>query len=229
MRRDRATLGLMLGVPIMQLMLFGYAIRQDVRDLPTVVYDMNRTQQSRLLARQFEATGSFLLRHEVSSYHQAIEEVNRGHAKAAVVIPPDYAQSLKRGRPVEVQVLVDATDPTASQSAIGAAQQVGQRVNLQLTATRIRGAFNTSRLQTSFFFLLPNVLLSGFMFPREGMPVIARDIGLALPLTYYLQAIRGIVLKGVGFAEPWVQVAALAGFALLFFSFATMRFQKQLE
>ena len=84
-------------------------------------------------------------------------------------------------------------------------------------------------VQVSFFFLLPNVLLSGFMFPREAMPDAARWIGLALPLTYFLQLIRGIVLKGVGLAELWPQSLALAGFAVLFFTFSTLRFHKQLE
>jgi ABC-2 type transport system permease protein len=84
-------------------------------------------------------------------------------------------------------------------------------------------------MQVSFFFLLPNVLLSGFMFPREAMPDGARWIGLALPLTYFLQVIRGIVLKGVGLTQLWPQILALVGFALLFFTFSTLRFQKQLE
>src|SRR5262249_37957502 len=68
-------------------------------------------------------------------------------------------------------------------------------------------------VQTAFFFLLPNVLLSGFMFPREAMPQAARVFGYALPLTYYLQLIRGIVLKGNGLTQQWPQLAPLAGFA----------------
>jgi ABC-2 type transport system permease protein len=84
-------------------------------------------------------------------------------------------------------------------------------------------------MQVSFFFLLPNVLLSGFMFPREAMPEAARWVGLLLPLTYFLQVIRGIVLKGVGILELWPQTLALVGFALLFFTFSTLRFHKQLE
>jgi ABC-2 type transport system permease protein len=84
-------------------------------------------------------------------------------------------------------------------------------------------------MQASFFVLLPNVLLSGFMFPREAMPPVARALGFALPLTYYLQVLRGIILKGVGLAELWPQLLALVGFALLFFSFSVARFSKQLE
>ena len=338
MRRDRHTLGLLLAVPVMQLMLFGFAIRQDVRNLPTVVFDASRTQQSRRLVQRFEATDNFRIRGWVGSYTEALRAVDRGRARAVPVIPEDYARSLKRSRPVAVQVLVDATDPTASQSAIGAAQLVGLRTNIEMTGAQVLGpagavqppldvrvrplynpalnsalfivpgiigmilsnilivtpltrseimlgkiapyvlvglvqisavlvighflfhvpirgnllivylaslifivanlglglfistlAMNQAQaMQVSFFFLLPNVLLSGFMFPREAMPVGAKWLGLALPLTYYLQVIRGIVLKGVGMAELWPQALALIGFALLFFTFSTLRFQKQL-
>ena len=83
--------------------------------------------------------------------------------------------------------------------------------------------------QTAFLFLLPNVLLSGFMFPREAMPPAAQAVGALLPLTYYLQLIRGIVLKGNGLLQLWPQMLALAGFAVAFFVFATRRFSKTLE
>jgi len=358
MSRDRTTLGMLLGIPIFQLTLFGYAIRQDVRNLPTVAYDQSRTQESRALIQQFEATGNFLMRGQVSSYTQAIHTVDSGRARAAIVIPEGYARDLKGGRPTDIQVLVDATDPSASQSAIAAAQLVGQRVLIQIVESRagnighaeppldvrvrplynpalksalfivpgvmgmiisniliiitamaivrereqgtleqlivtpltpweimlgkitpyvlvglvqvtavlivghllfgvpVRGSllvaygasllFITANLglglfistvgktqaqamQTSFFFLLPNVLLSGFMFPREAMPPGAQQIGLLLPLTYFLQVIRGVVLKGVGITELWPQCAALLAFAILFFSFASLRFHKQLE
>jgi ABC-2 type transport system permease protein len=356
MRRDRATLGLLLGIPVMQLMLFGFAIRQDVRNLPTVVFDLSRTQQSRELVQKFEATDNFEVVGEVRSYAAAIERIDVGRARAAIVIPEDYARRIKSGRSAEVQVLVDATDPTSSQSAIGAAQLVAQTSNVEILEgstglrqdrlpldVRVRPLYNPAlksalfivpgiigmilsniliiitamaivrerehgtleqlivtpltrselmigkiapyvgvglvqisavllighllfgvpirgsllsayvaslvfiianlglglfistlakaqaqAMQASFFFLLPNVLLSGFMFPREAMPEAARWIGLALPLTYFLQIIRGIVLKGVGLREMWPQTLALVGFAILFFTFATMRFRKTL-
>jgi ABC-2 type transport system permease protein len=84
-------------------------------------------------------------------------------------------------------------------------------------------------IQTSFFFLLPNVLLSGFMFPREAMPPVAMEIGLLLPLTHFLEIIRGIVLKGVGLEVLWPQTLALVGFSTAFIAFSTLRFHKQLE
>jgi ABC-2 type transport system permease protein len=366
MRRDRATLGLLLGIPVMQLMLFGFAIRQDVRNLPTVVFDLSRTQESRLLLERFEATDNFELTGTVTSYAEAIRSIDSNRARAAIIIPENYARRLKRGRHADVQVLVDASDPTSSASAIGAAQLVGQRSNVGILAGGVGGAANgvtggtlsedrlpidirvrplynpalksalfivpgiigmilsnilivitamaivrerehgtleqlivtpltrselmlgkilpyvgvglvqisavllighlmfavpirgnllvaysaslifivanlglglfistlartqAQAMQISFFFLLPNVLLSGFMFPREAMPAVAQWIGLGLPLTYFLQVIRGIVLKGVGLVELWPEILALIGFAFLFFTFSTMRFRKQL-
>ncbi len=358
MRRDPATLRLMLAVPVMQLLIFGFAIRTDVRHLPTVVFDQSGTQQSRAFVQKLTATDNFVLKREVRSYAEAIAAVDAGQARAAVIIPPGYARDLKRGRTAAVQVLVDASDPTASQSAIGAAQLVGQRTNLAIVSARagaalafgppvdvrvrplynpalasavfivpgiigmilsniliiitalsivreretgtleqlivtplakweimlgkiapyvlvgyvqmttvlivghlvfhvpIRGPLpalyaatflfivanlglglfistlgrNQAQVtQTAFLFLLPNVLLSGFMFPREAMPPAAQWVGNLLPLTYYLQLIRGIVLKGNGLTQLWPQAMALAGFAVAFFTFATGRFSKTLE
>jgi len=359
MRRDRGTLGLMLGIPVMQLTLFGYAIRQDVRNLPTVVFDASHSQESRELVQRFGATGNFRMRGEVPSYAEALRRVDAGNARAAIVIPEDFARRLKRGRSAQVQVLVDASDPTASQSAIAAALLVGQTGNIRIISQRIglqmqegrqpldvrvrplynpalksvlfivpgiigmilsnilivitalgvvrerehgtleqlivtpltrteimlgkitpymlvgliqltavllvgslvfrvpiRGSIlliyamsflfvfaslglgllvstlarnQAQAIQISFFFLLPNVLLSGFMFPREAMPPAANEIGLILPLTHFLQIMRGIVLKGVGLEVLWPQALALVGFSTAFIAFSTLRFHKQLE
>ena len=358
MRRDPATLRLVLVMPVVQLLIFGYAIRTDVRNLPTIVLDQSQSQESREFVQRLTATGNFVTRGVAKSYAAAVEAVDDGHARAAVVIPPGYARDLKRGRPAAVQVLVDASDPSASQSAIGAAQLVGQALNVEIMERRAGGAFlknppvdvrvrplynpalkssifvvpgiigmilsnilimltamslvrerETGTLeqlivtplarseimigkivpyvfvgyvqmttvlvlghfafqvpirgpllalygatflfitanlgmglfistlgrtqqqvvQSAIFIMLPNVLLSGFMFPREAMPAAARLAGALLPLTYYLQLIRGIILKGVGLRELWPQSLALAIFAVAFFSFATQRFQKTLE
>jgi len=84
-------------------------------------------------------------------------------------------------------------------------------------------------MQMSFFFMLPNILLSGYMFPREAMPDVARWIGLALPLTYFLKVLRGILLKGSGITELWREVAALAALATLLVSVSVRRFHKTIE
>ena len=84
-------------------------------------------------------------------------------------------------------------------------------------------------MQAGFLFLLPNLLLSGFMFPREAMPEPAQWIGAALPLTYFLQVLRGILLKGVGIDALWPQMSILMGFAVLFIALAVRRFHKTVE
>jgi ABC-2 type transport system permease protein len=360
MRRDPTTLRLMLAVPVMQLLIFGFAVRTDVRNLPTVIFDQSRTQESRSFVQSLVATDNFLVKSEVHSYAEAIEAVDAGRARAAVVFPPDYARSLKRGDTAPIQVLVDASDPTASQSAIAAAQLVGQRTNMRLVSLRAGAAGNPTTqlpvdvrvrplynpalanaifivpgligmilsntliiitaltivreretgtleqlivtplakweimlgkiapyvlvgymqltivlvvgyfvfhvpirgpllalygasflfivaslglglfvstlgrnqaqvMQTAFLFLLPNILLSGFMWPREAMPAAARYVGIFLPLTHYLRLVRGIVLKGNGLTELWPQLLSLAVFAFLFFMFSTWRFSKTLE
>jgi len=360
MRRDPTTVRLMLAVPVMQLLIFGFAVRTDVRNLPTVIFDQSRTQESRSFVQSLVATDNFLVKRNVNSYAEAIEAVDAGRARAAVVFPPDYARSLKRGDTTPVQVLVDASDPTASQSAIAAAQLVGQKTNMRLVELRIgtagtaasrlpidvrvRPLYNPALanaifivpgligmilsntliiitalsivreretgtleqlivtplakweimlgkiapyvlvgylqltivlvvgyfvfhvpvrgpllalygasflfivaslglglfvstlgrnqaqvMQTAFLFLLPNILLSGFMWPREAMPAAARYVGIFLPLTHYLRLVRGIILKGNGLTELWPQLVGLAVFAFLFFMFSTWRFSKTLE
>jgi ABC-2 type transport system permease protein len=83
-------------------------------------------------------------------------------------------------------------------------------------------------MQMSFFFLLPNMLLSGFMFPFEAMPRPAQWIGQALPLTHFLRIVRGIALKGVGIADLWPELAWLGALLLVLVSLASLRFSKKL-
>ena len=84
-------------------------------------------------------------------------------------------------------------------------------------------------MQLSFFLLLPNILLSGFMFPREAMPDAARWLGLALPLTHFLGVLRGILLKGIGFDYLWRDTLVLAGFAVVLVALSVRRFSKTIE
>jgi len=84
-------------------------------------------------------------------------------------------------------------------------------------------------MQASFFFVLPNILLSGFMFPRQAMPVLFRWLGALLPLTHFLKVLRGILLKGVGATELWQEMLILALFAVGLIGLAVRRFQKTLD
>jgi ABC-2 type transport system permease protein len=84
-------------------------------------------------------------------------------------------------------------------------------------------------MQVSFFFVLPNILLSGFMFPRAAMPEVFQWLGAALPLTHFLKVLRGVLLKGVGLEAIWPEVLLLAGFAVGLIALAERRFRKTLD
>ena len=352
MRRDRLTLALMVGVPAIQLLLFGFAIQTEVRNLPTVVFDESRTSESRALVAALENTHSFRLLPEPMASRAEVERtIVAGKARAAVIIPPTYARDLKRRRGAQVQVVVDASDPLASSGAIGGAQQAGmaraqalspgreapitvvvrpwfnptlrsavyivpgiigvllsmtlviimsvgvvrerergtleQLIVTPITRTSLmlgkvvpyvlvgyvqvsiililgrlvfdvplRGSLallyavalpfifaslaigllistlvrtQAQAMQVGFLFLLPNILLSGFMFPREAMPEPAQWLGAALPLTYFLEALRGIALRNAGAWAVWPQAAVLAAFALAFMTLAVQRFHKTMD
>lgn len=353
LRRDRLTLAMMVGIPAIQLALFGFAIQTEVRHLPTVVLDESRTAESRQLIHALLNTGNFDLAGFVDGRDQIAEVLGRGDARAAVVIPPDFERDIKRGRTAQAQVIVDAADPLASNSAISGAGLAGATRSQALAAARgltpaievrvrpwynpavrsavyivpgiigvlltitmiviasialvrerergtleqlvvtpigktslllgkivpfllmgyiqitvilllgralfdvpLRGSVvqlyvaalpfivaslavgmfistlvgtQAQAMQLGFFFLLPNILLSGFMFPREAMPEVAQWIGAALPLTYFLNVLRGILLRGVGLESLWKEAAVLAGFATVLITLSVARFRKSVE
>ncbi|HXI20168.1 MAG TPA: ABC transporter permease, partial [Gemmatimonadales bacterium] len=84
-------------------------------------------------------------------------------------------------------------------------------------------------MQAGFLFILPNILLSGFMFPRAAMPLAAQWLGLLIPLTYFLEILRGILLKGIGMQAFWTELAALCAFAVVIVTMSVRRFHKTLE
>ena len=354
MRRDRFTLAMMVGLPAIQLLLFGFAIRTEVRNLPTVVLDESRTAESRALVEAMRNTRNFDIVGGVASRDELRHRIERGDAKAAVVIPPGYEADLKRGRVAQAQVIVDAADPLASSAAISGATLAGTARSMKLAPSgersapridvRVRPWYNpglvsavyivpgvigilltltllmitsmalvrerergtleqlivtpisktgimlgkilpfalvgyvqttvilllgylvfrvpirgsvallyaitaafivaslalgllistvvrtqVQAMQLSFVFILPTVLLSGFMFPREAMPVAAQWLGAAFPITYYLRILRGILLKGVGIEALWRDTLALVAFAVLLLLFSVRRFQKTIE
>jgi ABC-2 type transport system permease protein len=353
MRRDRFTLALMVGMPAIQLIVFGFAIRTDVRNLPTVVLDESRTSESRALVAVMENTGNFHVTGTVSGRAELEDRIQGGQARAAIVIPPDFTRDLKRGRGAQAQVIVDAADPTASSAALSGAALAAQvrgaelsgaagrapplevRVrpwynpalrsevyivpgligvllsltmilvtSLAVTRERERGTLEqlivtpidktsmmlgkivpfilvgyvqmtivlilgsllfhvpirgslvtlylltllfvfanlglglfvstvartqAQAMQLSFMLLLPNILLSGFMFPREAMPRVMQVASSVLPLTYYLRILRGVLLKGVGLSHLWMEGAMLALLATLILGMSVFRFSKTIE
>jgi ABC-2 type transport system permease protein len=84
-------------------------------------------------------------------------------------------------------------------------------------------------MQASFFVLLPTLIISGFMFPREGMPQFLQWLSYGLPITYFLVIVRGVILKGAGLADLWDQILPMAVLGALFFVVSVARFQKKLD
>ena len=354
LRRDPGTLIMILGIPAIQLLLFGFAIRTEVRHLPTVVLDQSGTPESLLLIETIVQTGNFDILATVPDRAAIERAIASGAASAAVIVPPDFARSLKRGEATSAQVIVDAANPLASSAAISGAALVanvlpgklGDRplarqppidlrvrpwynpagesstfvvpglVAVMLTITMlvvmsgaivrerevgtleqlvvtpisksslllgkvipfviiaylqmtnvlllgslvfhvpVRGSlpllyalsglfilavlgiglmistFSKSQAaaqQLAFGFTMPSILLSGFIFPLEAMPTVAQWIGHALPITYYLEIVRGVLLKGSGITMLWKQTLFLAGFATVTLSIAVRRFAKTVE
>ncbi|MDX2194379.1 MAG: ABC transporter permease [Gemmatimonadales bacterium] len=354
LRRDRLTLGILLGIPAVQLMLFGYAIQTEVRHLPTVVLDEARSGESRALIAALFNTGNFDHAGDVTDRAEIARRIGRGDARAAIVVPADYTRNLKRGRPALAQVIVDAADPLASSAAISAATMAGNARAMELVRRRgapglpievrvrpwynptlrssvyivpgiigvlltmtmviitamavvrerergtleqlvvtpisrlgimlgklvpflgiglvqisvilllgrvlfaipIRGSLvvlygvglffiaaslgvgllvstavrtQGQAMQLGFFYMLPNILLSGFMFPREAMPAPAQWLGALLPLTYFLEVLRGVLLKGVGLEALWPQALALVAFSAVTLTVSVRRFHKTIE
>lgn len=353
MRRDRFTLGMMIGVPAIQLALFGYAIQTEVRHLPTVVLDESRSPESRRFVQAMLNTGNFDLTAIVDDREAMAAMIERGDAKAGIVIPPDFQRDIKRGRTASAQIVVDAADPLASSAAINGAGLAGAIRSQALAAARgvppaievrvrpwynpalrsavyivpgiigvllsmtmiivasislvrerergtleqlivtpigktslmlgkivpfllvgyvqvtvilllgrllfdvpIRGSVpllylvalpfvlaslaiglfvssvvrnQAQAMQLGFLFLLPNILLSGFMFPREAMPLPAQWLGAALPLTYFLEMMRGILLRGTGLEALWREGLILVGFSVGLIALSVQRFRKTVE
>src|SRR6476661_6010520 len=121
MRRDKLTFALMLGIPIIQLILFGYAIRTEVRHLPTVVLDESHSSESRSLVSVMEQTQNFRIVGSALSRSEVREWIESGRARAAMVIPPEFERDIKNHRTAHAQVIVDAADPLGSSAAIGGA------------------------------------------------------------------------------------------------------------
>lgn len=126
MRRDKVTLGMMLLLPVVQLLIFGFAINTDVKHLKTAVFDQSKSYESRQLLSGLTACEYFDLDYYVDSYKKVNEMVDSGKVKVGIIIPPDLAENMKHEKSTPVQIIVDATDSTSASSAIAAAQSVGQ-------------------------------------------------------------------------------------------------------
>jgi ABC-2 type transport system permease protein len=353
LRRDSLTFRMLLGIPVMQLLLFGYAINADPKQLPTALLSRDPGQVERSIVGALERSGYFRIVARVDGERAAERLVAEGEVAFVVTIPDGFTRDLLRGARPQLLVEADATDPAATSNAVAALAQlqraallhdlparvpdppfdvlVHRRYNpeglsaynivpgllgviltmtmvlmtsLAITRETERGtmenllampigpgevmlgkilpyiaigyvqvaivllaarwlfgvpmlgsiglltlallAFLTANLavgltfstiarnqlqamQMTFFFFLPSILLSGFMFPFRGMPAWAQAIGEVLPLTHFLRIVRGILLKGNGAAEIWPEVWPLLLFAAVTWTLAILRYRRTLD
>src|SRR6266404_5499640 len=285
LRRDRVTFAMIIGIPIIQMTLFGFAINTDPKHLPTAV----------IAADQSEFTRSFIAALRNSDYFDIVatlpdEESGRralvqGRVLFVVDIPPGFTRELVKGAHPSLLVEADATDSTAVGTSLGALPSIVQSVlqkdltgplsslavgpaafdvrihrlynpegitqynvvpglmgviltmtmvmmtGLAITRERERGTME-NLLATP---VLPievttaNILLSGFMFPFAGMPRWAQAIGNALPLTYFNRLVRGILLKGAGWADLWPHVWPMLIFMFVVMAIAVRFYRRTLD
>ena len=352
--RDRVTFGMIVGVPLMQIMLFGYAINFDVRHLATVVQDQANSSMSREFIAQLRATQVIDVRYTTNSSGELDALMREGRVSMAVIIPPDFERRLQSDTRPVVQILADGSQPNLSGVAGGIAAMplltrhgegpysggkrmtprrievrtlynpekrtavqivpalIGvilsmtmvlftsgaivrerERGNLELLiATPLSslelmvgkllpyigigliqttiillvgsalfnvpvvgrlldlyaaallfiiaslglGLFVSTLAQTqfqafqlAFVTMLPSILLSGFMFPFEGMPKVVQWIAQVLPLTHFNVIIRGVMLRGAELPELWPQIGKLAVFITVMLLIAVARFKKRLD
>jgi ABC-2 type transport system permease protein len=358
MRRDRLTFGMIVGIPLLQLVLFGYAINSDPKHLPTAVLLADSGPEGRLLLGAIRNSRYFDFVRQLSSEGEAREVLARGDVQFVVNIPQDFSRALLRGDRPAILVEADATDPAATGNALASLRAlldealandlkgplaflataegpIDLRIHAQynpeaitqynivpglmgvvltmtmvlvtglaITRERERGTmenllamptrpievlvgkiipyilvgyiqvgliivaarflfqvpmvgslllllvtafvFITANLamgitfsslaanqlqamQLTFFFFLPSILLSGFMFPFRGMPGWAQILGECLPLTHFLRIVRGVLLKGNGFHEVTLELWQIALFAALALAIGVMRYRRTLD
>ncbi len=358
MRRDRITFAMMLGVPLMQLVLFGYAINNDPKSLPAALVATSNDHYTRAIVSALQTTDYYRFDHVAASAAEAEQLMASGRVSFVVTIPADFARRVDRGDSPRILVEADATDPSASSGAVSTLSTLAARALLREqgmeheAAERAKGALEvivhrrynpegisqynivpgllgvilqmtmvmmtsmaltreTERgtmenllampaspveimlgkvlpylavgsvqvtvvlvaakllfgvpfigslpmllsvilvfvlalvllgytistaartqmqaMQLTFFFFLPSILLSGFMFPYRGMPDWAQAFGEILPLTHFLRVIRAVMLKGADFAAIASEVVWLFGFVVVFSILALVRFRRTLD
>jgi ABC-2 type transport system permease protein len=135
--RDPRTLVLILIIPVMQLFLMGYAATSDVRNVPLAVYDQDRGPAARALLDAYRAADYFRLAFDVDSEEEIRLLIDRGDARAGMIIPPDYSDRILSEKPAQVAFILDGSDPTVAATALSAAQLIGQSLSTELTVQRL--------------------------------------------------------------------------------------------
>src|SRR5262245_52790081 len=179
LRRDRLTLGMTVMMPLMQLLLFGYAINTDVRHIPTVVFDQDVSAESRDLARSLEATGFYTLVGQVTGYPEIDRALRSGRARVGLVVPTRFASDLESGRPTKIGLIVDGSDPQTVASATNTAASLIAARSSELMLSRLsRSSAGLSLLPLE---VEPNTWYNPDL--RTAVYVVPGLIGVILTLT----------------------------------------------
>lgn len=134
LRRDRRSIAMVVAIPIIQLIIFGYALSTDITNVPLVVWDASNTPESRELIESFRNEEFFSVDYYATDYADVTTLLESGAAKVALVIPPDFSRKLRRGEGVEVQFLADGSDPTVAVQAVSTASSLAQAQGIALAA-----------------------------------------------------------------------------------------------
>jgi ABC-2 type transport system permease protein len=168
--RDPRTLAITFIMPIMQLILLGYAATNDVGNIPLAVFDQSKSQQSRALLDAFHATDYFTLVREASSEKELALLIDGGQAKTGLIIPPDYADKVARGQTVPVAFIIDGSDPAVAGGALTAATLLGQTQSVKLRVQQLSrqasgGSLASAIDMRSQVWYNPDMVSSYFMIP----------------------------------------------------------------
>ena len=176
--RDLRTLVMILVIPIMQLFLLGYSATSDVRNIPLAVLDQSRSHESRALLDSYRAADYFRIAYMVTSESEIETLISMGDARAAVIIPPDYAQRLSDGN-AQVAFILDGSDPTSASTALSAAQLISQSHATEILAERFARSGMNLRVQPpvqarTTVWYNPDMVSAHFMIPGViGMVLFA--------------------------------------------------------
>lgn len=168
--RDPRTLALVLVIPIMQLFLLGYAANNDVRNVPLAVFDQDRSPAARELLDAYRAADYFSIAYDVNSEDELRNLIDRGDARAGLIIPPDYSQRLNSDGSAQVAFVLDGSDPTVASTALSAARFIGQDKATEILAARLsrRGSSLTLAMPVDVrtqVWYNPDLVTAHFMIP----------------------------------------------------------------
>lgn len=167
--RDRRTLALILVIPIMQLFLLGYAATNDVRNVPLAVFDQSNSAESRALLDAYRAADYFSIAFAAGSESEIQSLIETGQARAALIIPPDYANRLKEGE-AQVMFILDGSDPSVAATSLSAAKLIGQNHATSILSEKVARAGQSLKLQPpvdvrTTVWYNPDLISAYFMIP----------------------------------------------------------------